>query len=79
VIVTVPAATPVTTPVVALTEAMAELEELQDPPLTDEVNEAVEPIQSELVPLIVPAEAAALMVTKRVAVALAQPPVPVTV
>jgi hypothetical protein len=67
------------TPVPETIVATEVLELVQDPPLTVELKLAVEPAHTALLPLIVPAEAAALMVTKRVAVALAQPPVPVTV
>ena len=76
--VAVPAATPVTTPEVALTVAMlAELLD-QEPPLTVEVKVDVPLTQMFWVPLRVPA-VMAVTVTVRVAVALAQPPVPTTV
>jgi len=76
--VAVPAATPVTTPEEALTVAM--LVELldQEPPLTVEVKVDVPLIQMFWVPLRVPAMVA-VTVTVLVAVALEQPPVPVTV
>ena len=77
--VAVPAAIPVTTPEVALTVAMlAELLD-QEPPLTVEVKVDVPFTQIFWVPLRVPAVGAAVTVTVRVAVALAQPPVPTTV
>ena len=76
--VAVPAATPVTTPEVALTVAMlAELLD-QEPPLTVEVKAEVPFTQMVWVPLRVPA-VVAVTVTVLVAVAFEQPPVPVTV
>ena len=76
--VAVPAATPVTTPEEAL--IVATLVELldQEPPLTVEVKVDVPLIQMFWVPLRVPAMVA-VTVTVLVAVALEQPPVPVTV
>jgi hypothetical protein len=79
VIVAFPAATPVTTPEEALTVATLVLELDQVPPLTVELNVEVPLTQKLVVPLMVPAVGGALTVTVRVAVALAQPPVPVTV
>jgi hypothetical protein len=79
VIVAVPAATPVTTPVEAFTVATPEAELDQLPPDTVEEKVVVEPAQIACVPLRVPALAGAVTVTVAVAVALAQPPVPVTV
>ena len=77
--VAVPAVKPVTNPVVALTVAMlvALLDQL--PPLTVELKVVVLFAQTSCVPLRVPAVGTAVTVTERVAVALAQPPVPVTV
>ena len=77
--VAVPAATPVTTPVEAFTVATPTALLDQLPPLTVEVNVVVPAIRMLCVPLRVPAEAGAVIVTVLVAVALAQPPVPVTV
>ena len=77
--VAVPAATPVTRPVEALIVAtpVALLDQL--PPETVEAKVVVPETQTVWVPLRVPAEGAAVTVTVRVAVALAQPPVPTTV
>jgi hypothetical protein len=78
VIVAVPADTPVTTPVVAFTVATNVSLLLQLPPAVPfEVNAEVEPTQIAWVPLSVPANG--LTVIVRVAAALAQPPVPITV
>ena len=77
--VAVPAATPVTIPVVALMVATAGVLLDQSPPVTVEVKVDVPPTQMPWLPLRVPAEGAAVTVTVRVAVALAQPPVPTTV
>jgi hypothetical protein len=52
--VTVPLATPVTTPL-ELIEAIAELLLLHVPPLTASVNVVVKPLQTVAAPLIVPA------------------------
>jgi hypothetical protein len=79
IMVAVPAATPVTTPEVALTLAMLVSLLDQDPPVTVEVKADVPLTQMFWFPLSVPAVGAAVTVTVRVAVALAQPPVPVTV
>ena len=77
--VAVPAVKPVTSPVVALTVATAGVLLDQAPPVTVEVNVDVPLTQMPWLPLRVPAEGAAVTVTVRVAVALAQPPVPTTV
>jgi hypothetical protein len=78
--VAVPAATPVTTPVELFTVATAALLVLHAPPvLPFEVKVVVPVPQMACVPLKVPALGAAVTVTERVAVALEQPPVPVTV
>lgn len=69
--VAVPAATPVTTPVEALTVAMPVLPDVHVPPLVPfEVNVVVPLAQIACVPLRVPALDAAVTVTVRVAVAL---------
>ena len=74
-----PAATPVTRPVEALMVAtpVALLDQL--PPETVEAKVVVPATQTAWLPLRVPAEGAAVTFTVRVAVALAQPPVPTTV
>ena len=77
--VAVPAAIPVTSPVVALTVAIAGVLLDQAPPEILEVKVDVPLTQMPWLPLRVPAVGAAVTVTVRVAVALAQPPVPVTV
>ena len=77
--VAVPAATPVTSPVVALTVAIARVLLDQVPPVMVEVNVDVPLTQMFWFPLRVPAVGAVVTVTVRVAVALAQPPVPTTV
>ena len=77
--VAVPAVKPVTNPVVALTMAMLVSLLDQLPPLTVELKVVVLFAQTSCVPLRVPAVGTAVTVTERVAVALAQPPVPVTV
>ena len=77
--VAVPAVKPVTSPVVALMVAIAGVLLDQAPPVTVEVNVDVPLTQMPWLPLRVPAEGAAVTVTVRVAVALAQPPVPTTV
>jgi hypothetical protein len=75
----VPAATPVTTPVDELIVATAGVAEVQAPPVTVELS-VEEPLeQIAVVPESVPAEGAAVTVTVLVAVAFAQPPVPVMV
>ena len=77
--VAVPAVKPVTRPVVALTVATAGVLLDQAPPVTVEVKVDVPLTQMSWLPLRVPAVGAAVTVTVRVAVALAQPPVPTTV
>ena len=77
--VAVPAVKPVTRPVVALTAVMLVSLLDQDPPVTVEVKADVPLTQMPWLPLRVPAVGAAVTVTVRVAVALAQPPVPTTV
>ena len=77
--VAVPAATPVTTPVLGFTVAMAGVLLLQVPPAAVDVNVVLDPTQIACVPLRMPAVGAAVTVTVRVAVALAHPPVPFTV
>ena len=77
--VAVPAVKPVTSPVVALMVATAGVLLDQAPPVTVEVKVDVPLTQMPWLPLRVPAEGAAVTVTVRVAVALAQPPVPTTV
>ena len=74
-----PAARPVTRPVVGFMVAMAGSLLDQAPPEMVEVKVDVPFTQMFCVPLSVPAVGAAVTVTVRVAVALAQPPVPVTV
>ena len=77
--VAVPAVKPVTRPVVALTVATAGVLLDQAPPVTVEVKVDVPLTQMPWLPLRVPAVGAAVTVMVRVAVALAQPPVPTTV
>ena len=77
--VAVPAATPVTRPVEALMVATPAALLDQLPPEIVEAKVVVPETQTVWVPLRVPAEGAAVTVTVRVAVALAQPPVPATV
>ena len=77
--VAVPAAIPVTSPVVALTVAIAGVLLDQAPPVTVEVNVDVPLTQMPWLPLRVPAVGAAVTVMVRVGAALAQPPVPTTV
>ena len=77
--VAVPAATPVTTPEVALTLAMLVSLLDQDPPVMVEVMVDVPITQMLWFPLSVPAVGAAVTVMVRVALALAHPPVPTTV
>jgi hypothetical protein len=75
VIVAVPAATPVTTPVEAFTVAIPVLPDVHVPPLVPfDVNVVVPPEQIACVPLSVPALDAAVTVTVRVAVEAAHPP-----
>ena len=74
-IVAVPAATPVTTPVEALTVAMPVLPDVHVPPLVPfDVKVVVPPTQTACVPLKVPALDAAVTVTVRVAVEAGHPP-----
>ena len=77
--VAVPAVKPVTRPLVALTMAMLVSLLVQDPPVMLEVKVDVSLTQMLGFPLRVPAVGAVVTVTVRVAVALAQPPVPTTV
>ena len=74
-----PAARPVTRPVVGLTVATVRALLDQAPPEMVEVKVVVPVTQMLWFPLRVPAVGAVVTVTVRVAVALAQPPVPVTV
>ena len=76
--VAVPAATPVTTPELMLTDATPVASDVQAPPAFPfELNVVVPAAQIVCVPLSVPAFGAAVTVTVLVAVALAHPPVPV--
>jgi hypothetical protein len=75
----VPAATPATAPVEALIVATAGVAEDQLPPVTEEESVEVPLEQIAVVPEIVPAAGAAVIVTVEVVVAFAQPPVPVMV
>ena len=78
--VAVPAATPVTNPVEEFTVAIAPLLVVHVPPVFPfDVNVVVPLTQIACVPLRVPAFGGVVTVTVRVAVAFAQPPVPVTV
>ena len=78
--VAVPTATPVTTPVLLLTVAVPVAPDVQAPPAFPvELNVVVPATQMFCVPLTVPAFGAAVTVTVLVAVALAHPPVPLTV
>ncbi len=78
--VAVPAATPVITPVLLLTVAVPVAPDVQAPPAFPLDEKVVVPAtQMFCVPLKVPAFGAAVTVTVLVAVALAHPPVPVTV
>ena len=77
--VAVPAATPVTSPVVALTVAIAGVLLDQAPPEMVDAKIDVPFTQMPCVPLSVPADGVAVTVTVRVAVAFEQPPVPVMV
>ncbi len=74
-----PAVTPVTRPVEALMVATPVALLVQVPPDIVEVKVVVSERQTVWVPLRVPAVGAADTVRLRVAVALAQPPVPETV
>ena len=76
----VPAATPVTTPVLLLTVAIPVLFEVQAPPAAPLEEKVVVPAtQMFCVPLTVPAFGVAETVTVLVAVAFEHPPVPVKV
>jgi hypothetical protein len=66
VIVAVPAATPVITPLEALTVAMPVLEELYVPPVVVEVNVVVEPIHTDAVPVSAATVGAVFTVTSLV-------------
>jgi hypothetical protein len=77
--VAIPPVIPVTTPEVALTVAMPGALLDQVPPVAVELKVVVWLEQMFWLPLSVPALGAAVTVTVRVAVALAQPPVPMTV
>ena len=59
----VPADTPVTTPVDASTVATAVLELFQVPPVAVSASVVVEPVQTAVVPVIVPTDGIGLMVT----------------
>ena len=76
----VPAATPVTTPVLLFTVATPVASDVQVPPALPLVVNVTEPLeQIACVPLNVPANGATATVTVLVAVASVHPPVPVTV
>jgi hypothetical protein len=77
--VAVPAVKPETRPVVVLTVATEGALLDQEPPEMVEVKVVVPVTQMLWFPLRVPAVGAVVTVTERVAVALAQPPVPTTV
>jgi len=77
--VALPAATPVTSPEVALTVAMVGSLLDHEPPDTVDAKVDVWLTQMLWFPPRVPAVGAVVTVTVRVAVALAQPPVPVMV
>lgn len=79
VITEVPAVNPLIAPVDALIVATAGVPLLHEPPETVDVKVVLPPTQIPWVPLRVPALGAVVTVTVRVAVASAQPPVPVTV
>ena len=70
--VAVPAATPVTTPVVAFTLAIVALLVVHKPPVTVLVNVAVVPVHAVDGPLMLPAVAPVVTVTFAVAVVLPQ-------
>ena len=70
--VAVPAATPLTTPVVGFTEAIAALLLLQVPPVPVVARVAVAPGQSGETPLMLPASGAAFTLTAWVSKALPQ-------
>ena len=75
----VPALTPATAPVEALMVATAGVAEDQLPPVTEDVKVEVPLEQIAVVPESVPALGGAVTLTVAVAVALAQPPLPLTV
>ena len=75
----VPAPTPVISPLVEFTVATAVLLLDHVPLEAVDVKVVVPPTHTAWFPLRVPAEGGAVTVTVRVAVALAQPPVPATV
>ena len=77
--VALPAEIPVINPVVALTETVAGLEEVQVPPVPVVTSVLLDPMQIFVVPLMVPAFGAAVTVTDWVAATGEQPPVPFTV
>jgi hypothetical protein len=79
VIVAIPAATPVTTPVDELIVATALADELQVPPVDVVVNVVVPNTQISCGPLSKPAVGGAVTVIARVDETSAQPPVPVTI
>ena len=74
-----PAATPVTSPVVASIVATAGVAEVQDPPGTEDVKVEEPLAQIAVVPEMVPAFGTAVTLTVAVVETFAQPPVPVTV
>jgi len=74
-----PAVKPVTRPVEALMDATNESLLDHEPPVTVDAKVDVPFTQMPWIPLSVPAVGAAVTVTICVAVALAHPPVPVTV
>jgi hypothetical protein len=74
-----PAATPVTSPVVASIVATAGVAEVQDPPVTEDVKVEEPLAQIAVVPDMVPALGTAVTLTVAVVETFAQPPVPVTV
>ena len=67
-----PVATPVTTPEAEIEAIVASLL-LQEPPSVASASVVVEPAQTDVVPVIVPAEAVEPTVTVAVAVAVPQP------
>lgn len=66
-------ATPVTTPVLLLTVALAGVLLVHDPPDEASVRDSVVPTQTPEPPVIVPALGVALTVTTLVAIAVPQP------
>ena len=73
-----PGVSAVTKPVAELMVATDVFDELQMPPVVVEVKLVVLLTHRACVPLRVPADGGAVTVTDRVAVAVAQPPVPAT-